>query len=101
MCNRGSPVGPDAQLFHDHERFGMKLRIVLAAGAAFLTLAAGEVPAGVRHYARGGHSERIVYRQNGRVKQRLVYNGYVHGFPPPAMLYYGYPGSGHSHGIGF
>ena len=41
------------------------------------------------------------YHYQGRVVQRYTYPGYVHQLPPPAFLYYGYPQSGHSHGVGF
>jgi hypothetical protein len=52
-----------------------------------------------RHVVR--ERSRVVYRQHGPPVYRRVYPGYEHGFPPPAMLYYGYPHSGSSFGMGF
>lgn len=50
---------------------------------------------------RGSYAEYIVIRQKGRpVRVKKVYSGYSAQFPPPAMLYYGYPHSGDDTGIG-
>lgn len=38
---------------------------------------------------------------DGKITYRHAYRGYESNFPPPAFLYYGYPSSGFSHGIGF
>lgn len=38
---------------------------------------------------------------DGKISYRYAYRGYESNFPPPAFLYYGYPGSGYSHGMGF
>ena len=40
-------------------------------------------------------------RKNNQVTYRTTYPGKINGFPPPAFLYYGYPQSGFSYGVGF
>ncbi len=50
---------------------------------------------------RGSYGEYVVIRQKGRpVRVKKVYTGYSAHFPPPALLYYGYPHSGDDTGIG-
>ncbi len=47
-----------------------------------------------------GYGVRLKYSGPGYTKYRYTYPGYQNGFPPPAMYYYGYPGSGYSYGVG-
>jgi hypothetical protein len=54
-----------------------------------------------RRVIRGSYLEYVVIRQQGRpVRVKQVYSGYSAHFPPPALLYYGYPHSGDDTGIG-
>ena len=48
-----------------------------------------------------GYGVDVTYQHKGYITHRYTYPGYINGFPPPAFLYYGYPGSGFSHGVGF
>jgi hypothetical protein len=48
-----------------------------------------------------GYGVDVIYQHRGYITHRYTYPGYKNGFPPPAFLYYGYPGSGFSHGVGF
>ena len=58
-------------------------------------------PASPRRIIRGSYAEYVVIRQKGRpVRVKKVYTGYSNQFPPPALLYYGYPHSGDDTGIG-
>jgi hypothetical protein len=50
---------------------------------------------------QSGYGEWIRVNTNGVITYRYTYRGKVSGFPPPAMYYYGYPGSGFSYGMGF
>lgn len=52
-------------------------------------------------FIRGSYAEYVIIRQKDRpVRVKKVYTGYSAHFPPPAMLYYGYPHSGDDTGIG-
>jgi hypothetical protein len=44
---------------------------------------------------------KVIYHYKGHTYYRYAYPGYANGFPPPAFLYYGYPQSGYSYGVGF
>jgi hypothetical protein len=50
---------------------------------------------------RSGYEATIIVRKNNHVTYRTTYPGKINGFPPPAFLYYGYPQSGFSYGVGF
>ena len=50
---------------------------------------------------KSGYEATVIVRKNNRVTYRTTYPGYINGFPPPAFLYYGYPQSGFSYGVGF
>ena len=50
---------------------------------------------------RSGYEAIVAVRKSTGVTYRTTYPGYVNGFPPPAFLYYGYPQSGFSYGVGF
>jgi hypothetical protein len=70
-----------------------------AAGAAHPPRTYAHAPT---HSQRSFHEKsRVVYRANGRPMPRTMYRGYYQNLPAPAYLYYGYPGSGHSYGVGF
>jgi hypothetical protein len=50
---------------------------------------------------RSGYEAIVIVRKPSGVTYRTTYPGYINGFPPPAFLYYGYPQSGFSYGVGF
>jgi hypothetical protein len=50
---------------------------------------------------RSGYEATVIVRKNNQVTYRTTYPGKINGFPPPAFLYYGYPQSGFSYGVGF
>ena len=50
---------------------------------------------------KSGYEVTAIVRKNNCVTYRTTYPGYINGFPPPAFLYYGYPQSGFSYGVGF
>jgi len=74
--------------------------------AAAILGAAGPAEAAQRRRPRVPHSPSrygvmATYHYKGQVIQRYTYPGYVDQLPPPAFLYYGYPQSGFSYGVGF
>lgn len=51
-------------------------------------------------FGKSRYGVKVIYQGPGYRKVRYTYPGYEAGFPPPAMYYYGYPGSGFSYGAG-
>ena len=80
-------------------------RICLAVLLCVAATAASEASAASRQRpqkkTRSGYEAIVIVRKNNHVSYRTTYPGYINGFPPPAFLYYGYPQSGFSHGVGF
>ena len=74
--------------------------------AALVAVSAAAQPA-VRRYQYPRQRSQSAYGvwvksyRHGQPTYRFTYPGYINNFPPPANLYYGYPQSGHSYGIGF
>lgn len=53
-------------------------------------------------YPRSGYGVWENYYDRGQlVKRQFTYPGKAWNVPPPAFLYYGYPQSGYSYGVGF
>ena len=76
--------------------------IVIALGVIALASQAEAATAiGPYKKTKSRYETIVVIRKNGNVTYRQTYPGYINGFPPPAFLYYGYPQSGHTHGVGF
>jgi hypothetical protein len=78
------------------QRWGVIL-VLLATVALGSAMASAAPP----RRSPSGYAVRVTYHYRGRTVTRITYPGYVQGFPPPAFLYYGYPQSGFSYGVGF
>jgi hypothetical protein len=74
-------------------------RFLLLVALSGVLAASTPASAAVRH--RPPHAAKARYKATDWPHGRVTYRGYAWGFPPPAYLHYGYPGSGYASGLGF